>query len=247
MYKYDAKDGFKNLVKNIKKYFASSDVIMHEARNKLKIINYNNTKLVVKSFKIPNIINRIIYAYIRDGKAKKSFFNGIKLTKLNVVTPQPIGYIEFYKYGLLQKSFAISVFQPYDFLIREPLYNDKFLARITIIKCFVNFTYQLHQQNIYHKDYSAGNILVFKNNNTYSFSVVDINRIQFKKINLYLAMKNFNKLWANSNTLTIIAKEYAKISNYNEKKCLKIILAEDKKLKTFVENRRKWKKNILGK
>ena len=129
-------------------------------------------------------------------------------------------------------SFFISLYQPYDFLIREPLYEANFNDRENIIKQFVKFTYHLHQKNIFHKDYSAGNILVINNGKgVYKFSIVDINRMEFKHIDLSLAMENFNKLWANEPTLTIIAKEYALVSGFDEALCVKLIIKYDKKTK----------------
>ena len=109
------------------------------------------------------------------------------------------------------------------------------------------FTYNLHQNSVYHKDYSAGNTLVRKiDENTYEFSIVDINRMEFKKVDLNLAMQNFNKLWANESRLKLIAKQYAKVSKEDEKECIRIILDEDKKLKEFVLKRRKFKAFFKG-
>ncbi len=69
--------------------------------------------------------------------------------------------------------------------------NNNLKDREEIIKKFVAFTYNLHKNCVYHKDYSAGNILVFKNDkNEYDFSLVDINRMEFKAIDLELGLDN---------------------------------------------------------
>jgi len=233
---------YKSFLLDIKSYFEKNKNTIHKARNELKIINYNSIDTVVKAFKIPNIINQFAYSYIRGSKAKKSFKNGMKLIDLGVNTPRPIGYIEFYDYTLLKESFFVSEHQPYDFLIREPLYEADFKDRENIIKQFAIFTYSLHDKNIYHRDYSAGNTLVIDNQDgSYTFSIVDINRMEFKSIDLSLAMENFNKLWADEHTLNIIAKEYARVSGYDEKDCIDLIINHDKKLKEFVERRREIK------
>lgn len=236
------KEQFKDFILGIKSYFSSNSNTIHKARNELKIINYNSVDTVVKAFKIPNIINQFAYSYIRGSKAKKSYENGIKLVEFNVNTPAPIGYIEFYDYTLLKESFFVSEHQPYDFLIREPLYDENFKDRENIIKQFAVFTYSLHDKDIYHRDYSAGNTLVIDNKDgSYTFSIVDINRMEFMSIALSLAMENFNKLWADEPTLTIIAKEYARVSGYDEKDCIDLIINHDKKLKEFVKRRREIK------
>ncbi len=242
------KNSFEDFTLNIKSYFKQNTQTIHKARNVLKVIEHKSIDTVVKAFRVPNIVNQFAYAYIRGSKAKKSYENAMKLITLNVNTPEPISYIEFYQNTLLQESFFITLHQPYDFLIREPLYDADFKDRENIIKQFARFTYELHQKDIFHKDYSAGNTLVMdKGDGIYEFSIVDINRMEFKKIDINIAMENFNKLWANEQTLTIIANEYANISNYDEKECLSLIIKYDKDLKEFVEKRRNIKAIIKGK
>ena len=239
---------FTDFLKNIKEHFSNSDESIHKARNELKIIKHNKIDTVVKAFRVPNVVNQFAYAYLRGSKAKKSYKNAMKLIELGTKTPEPIGYIEFYKNSLLKESFFISLHQPYDFLIREPLYEADFKNRENIIKQFAEFTYGLHQKDIFHKDYSAGNTLVMpQENGSYNFSIVDINRMEFREIDLNLAMQNFNKLWADEATLVLIAKAYAKVAQINEDEAIELIVKHDKELKHFVERRRAIKAFFKGK
>lgn len=233
-------ESFLNFLLNIKDFFSKNSNTIHKARNELKVIFYENKEIVVKAFKVPNFINQIVYAYFRGSKAKKSYQNAIKLENLKINTPKPIGYIEFYKNFLFQESFFISEKLDYLFTIREPLRDLNFLDRDLILKKFVAFTYNLHINSVYHKDYSAGNILVFKNEkDEYDFSIVDINRMEFKTIDLKTGLDNFSKLWLDKNSLNLIAKEYAKLANVEEMKAIKILKERDRKLKIFVEFKRK--------
>ncbi|AXX92899.1 hypothetical protein CPU12_04000 [Malaciobacter molluscorum LMG 25693] len=240
--KYKLNSNYNNIKEfliNIKEFFEENSNTIHKARNELKVIEYKGIKTVVKAFKVPNIINQIAYAYFRDSKAKKSYENAVKLIELGINTPKPIGYIEFYHNFLFKKSFFISEKYNYEYTIREPLRHLDFKNREEIIKGFVKFTYNLHLNGVYHKDYSAGNILVSSKNNKYEFSVVDINRMQFKTIDLYTGLDNFAKLWLDENSLLLIAKEYAKLANVDENKAIDILKECDKKLKWFVEFKRK--------
>ena len=228
---------------NIKTYFSNNSNTIHKARNELKVIEYEGIKTVVKAFKIPNQLNQIVYAYFRDSKARKSYNNAMKLISLGINTPTPIGFIEFYKFGLFKESFFISEKLDYQFTIREPLRNMELPNRDEILKKFVAFTYDLHQKNVFHKDYSAGNILVVASKNDYKFSVVDINRMEFKPMNLEEGLDNFAKLWLDEDSLVLIAKEYARLSGTDEKEAISILRKCDTKLKSFVE----FKRNIRGK
>lgn len=233
---------FHNDLLNIKAIFASSTKSIHKARNELKIIEINNTKCVVKSFKVPHIINRIAYTFFRAGKAEKSYTNATKLIALNVNTPEPIGIIEFFSFGLLNESYFISLYEPYDFTIRE-VFHHKVTNVEEILKQFTQFSYSIHQKGVWHVDYSLGNILISqKKHNKYNFSLVDINRMQFKEILPEEGLKNFNKFWAKEkNDLIIIAKEYARLSNYNESTAVKIIENEANKLESATKLKRKLK------
>ncbi|MBE0514926.1 hypothetical protein [Sulfurimonas sp.] len=210
-----------DLLKNIQNYFSESNKSIHKARNEIKIIDFNGESLVVKSFKIPNILNKIVYTFFRDSKAKKSYENSIKIGSF---APKPIGFIEFKKFGLIDESYFVSENFKYDFTIREPLRDDNFENKKDIFKAFAKFTFELHENNICHLDYSLGNILIKKDGDSYLFKIVDINRMEFKKLTLAERLQNFSKLWAKNDDLTIIIKEYCRLISADEESSIKIAL-----------------------
>lgn len=162
---------FQSDLLNIQKIFNTTDATIHKARNELKIIELNGLKCVVKSFKVPHLINKFAYTFLREGKARKSFNNATKLTELGVNTPEPIGMIEFYTFGLLKESYFLSLYEPYDFTIRE-VFHHKVSQTNEILKQFAKFTYEIHQKGVWHVDYSLGNILISQNEEKYHFSLV---------------------------------------------------------------------------
>ena len=232
-------ENFKNFLLDIKSYFYANTQTIHKARNELKIIPYNNTDTVVKSFKTPHFLNRIVYTFFRDSKAKKSYEYSLKIGDF---TPDPIGYIEFYESSLLKESYFVSEEFKYDFTIREPLLDSTFENRDEVFKAFARFTHALHKAEILHQDYSPGNILIKKENETFVFKIVDINRMEFRPLELDERLKNFSKLWASDEALTTMLKEYAKVANEDEKRCVKDGLAYNTKHK----NRINMKKRLKG-
>ena len=225
---------------NIQNYFDANENTIHKARNILKTIEHKDKELVVKSFQVPNLLRRIIYTFFRDSKAKKSYEYALKIQPF---TPKPIGYVEFYQSSLLKRSFFVAEKFDYDFTIREPLLDSSFFEREKIFKAFAKFTYQLHERGILHKDYSPGNILVKRQNNSYLFQIVDINRMEFKTLSFYERMANFDKLWARNEDLEIIVKEYARVAKIDEKSAVKTALKASQKLK----KRKNFKKRLKGK
>jgi len=203
--KYDLK--FRDYLFDIEIFFTQNDTTIHKARNELKVIKFGGISSIVKSFKVPNIINKIAYTYFRDSKAKKSYLYSLKIAEF---TPSPIGYIEFFKNGLIDNSYFISEEFRYDFTIREPLLDKSFKDREEIFKAFARFTFELHNKEIFHNDYSPGNILIKKDKTGYIFKIVDINRMKFTILNAEKRAENFSKLWASEDELNIISDEYLK-------------------------------------
>ena len=228
----------KEFLLDIKEHFDQSDQTIHKARNELKIIPCKREQFVVKSFKIPNLVRRIIYTYFRDSKAKKSYENSIKIGDLS---PEPIGYIEFYTNNLLAESYFIAKKFEFDFTIKEPIVNKTFPDRENIFQEFAKFTYTLHEKNILHNDYSPGNILIKKDGGKYTFKIVDINRMKFKKLLLKERLKNFAKLWLPDEDMKIIAASYAKLMDANEEECINIAKEYSHRLKSRVNMKKRLK------
>ena len=197
-------------LKEIQRYFQMSDSVIHKARNELKIISYHDKQYVVKAFKIPHFINRFAYRFIRPSKAKRAYENALKI---NSFTPKPIGYIEFFRAGLLSESYFVSEHFAYDFTIREPIEDKSFPDRKAIFKAFGAFTYALHEADIYHKDYSPGNVLIQKRKEGYHFQVVDINRMTFLKLDAKTRMLNFAKQGLHEEDLKTVIDAYAALYN----------------------------------
>ncbi len=233
-------NNFKKFAENIKTYFSQSDDVITAQRNIIKVIEHEDTKVVVKSFKIPNFINQFAYRFVRDSKAKRSFLNAQKLTQLSINTPAPIAYIEFFN-PLLKESFYICELFDYDFEIRDVLKNSTFEDRDVIFEAFVKFSYDLHQKGVYHIDYSPGNVLVKKVEGTYHFSIVDVNRMKFLKFDDKLRFKNLSRFSATDKDTKKIAKEYAKVSGIDETFAIEQLFYFHKEHQKYLQNKKRLK------
>ncbi len=242
-YKYSLNDKylhFKDALLDVKRYFDASDESIHKARNELRISEIESEKVVIKAFKVPHLINQFAYAYLRDGKARKSYDNAIKLQALHVNTPTPIGLIEFYRFGLLKQSYFIAKYEAYDFTIREA-FHRKIEDYKEVIKAFALFTYDLHVKGVWHVDYSPGNILISRKNGSYHFSLVDINRMEFRDIGEYEGLENFAKFWAKEEDLKLLATSYAEVASLDVDKAIQRASDAAKKLQAKTELKRKLK------
>jgi tRNA A-37 threonylcarbamoyl transferase component Bud32 len=212
---------FGDFLLNIKQEFAANNNSIHKARNELKIIRHNDIDLVVKSFKVPNMLNKVIYSYIRDSKAKRSFVNAVKICSFGLKTPEPVGYIEYHKNGLIEESYFVSLMYENDFVMRKPLDDKELEGRNELLKSFAEFTFNLHEKNVYHLDYSAGNILVKKTDVSYDFAITDINRMNFRPLTQEEKLKSFQKLWIDEETLDLLMRHYASLAGWNPDESVK--------------------------
>jgi tRNA A-37 threonylcarbamoyl transferase component Bud32 len=211
--------------------FLQSGEVIYSGRNIIKTFDVERMKLNVKSFKKPLLINQIAYSTIRQSKAKRSYLYAFMLKKRGFHTPDPVSYMELKQYNLLKYSLYISVHEQFDGMMRE-LQHGEIKGQEELLKQFALYTAQLHEKQVLHLDYSSGNILYKKNENTYTFYLVDLNRMEFDKpINLDTACFNFRRLWGSDEMIGLIVKEYAKARNFNEATCLR---------KTFEYRKKFW-------
>ena len=235
----------KNFIEDIHKDFDNKGVSISKGRNEIKIFEHDGLRLNVKSFKIPHFINKIAYAYLRGSKAKHSFEYAMKIRTYGAGTPEPIACIELLKNSLFDRSYYVSIHHEYDFTIRDLIGFD-FPDKENILKQFAVFTYEkLHKNNIHHLDYSRGNILITQlENQQYDFSIVDINRMRFEKMDYMKGLKNFSQIWASEDELEIIAKQYAKSNNEDKKIAVKLLIQFDKDHKRKIIKKLAWKKKL---
>jgi hypothetical protein len=221
------------LIVDIEANFEQSQCVLQDARNKIKKVEFNNVSYVVKSFKKPNLFNSLMYSFLRKSKAKRSYEYSLKIAS---VVPQAIGYVEFYRTSLLTHSFFVSEWFDYDFTIRKVLLEQDLADRDQLFKSFAQFSFQLHQLGVLHKDYSPGNILIKKVAGEYQFKIIDINRMLFKELSLKERMKNFSMLWASDSDLAVIAEHYAKVSGDDVSECQQLSRyynQKNKRIKNF--------------
>jgi tRNA A-37 threonylcarbamoyl transferase component Bud32 len=208
----------KKLIDILKNFDSSGYIFIEGNRNKIKLFDYNELKINIKAFKIPNFFNKIVYKYFRESKAKRSFNYANALTEKGINTPRPIAFYEEFSWIGLEKSYYISEHLQYDLMFRDLVENDTYPDAENIIKQFTAFCYNLHQKGVEFLDHSPGNTLIKKiNDTTYSFYLVDLNRMNFlEEMSFESRMKNLSRLTSKKKMVEQIAMEYSKISGGNE-------------------------------
>lgn len=210
---------YKTQIENCITHFSSSgkDFVIGK-RNAIKLFELGNDMISIKSFKKPNIINKIVYRYFRKSKARRSFEFASKLMEMQIGTPQPVAFFEKHDIIGLNESYYACEHLENVFEFREIIENEAFENREFIIRKFTQFTFEMHEKGIEFLDHSPGNTLIRKNNDeNYSFFLVDLNRMQFHEtIDFKTRMKNLSKITPKKDMISVMSNEYAKLSNGNE-------------------------------
>ena len=216
------------VILDIKKNFSSTGESIKSGRNHLKIIDLDNKKFVIKSFKKPTAIKSYTYGNIYPSKAKRSFDYANILLSKGIYTPEPVAYIDYYKGLQFQESFYISEYYPYDYDL-SVLFTERGDNKIpfndseVLWTAFMKFTVELHNLEINHLDYTRRNVLITQQGSEYSFSIVDLNRIDFKSLSLRERMKSLSRITSDSDLVKMIATYYSASSDYDYDKCLHLL------------------------
>lgn len=196
--------GLKDLVFN----FHKTGEVLSSGRNQIKIFNLDDQKVNIKSFKIPNRINKIAYKFFRKSKAQRSFEYASKLLDKGIGTPLPLGYAEKSNSITFGSSYYLCSHLEYDLT-----YRDLTLEQEEILRSFTRFTFELHEKEIEFLDHSPGNTLINKVEGNYKFYLVDLNRMNFRELNFEERMLNFSRLTPKKEMVEVMADEYSKLMN----------------------------------
>lgn len=212
------------LLEMVNNFEEQGDLLTNGKRNKIKVFDLGEVKINIKSFKIPNHINKIAYSFLRKSKAERSFLYAQILLSRGILTPQPVGFMEQKHRGLINNSFYASENLNYDFSFREVNEQDDFPNREAALRAFTRFTYNLHENGVNFLDHSPGNTLIIQKENDYDFYLIDLNRMKFHKMNMEDRLKNFSRLTTKPEVMKIIAREYSILSDKPEEEIFQNIL-----------------------
>jgi RIO-like serine/threonine protein kinase len=209
-------------IEEIPAKFNSLGVTIHKARNIIHVDKAKNVRLVIKSYQGIYLFNRFVYANLLPSKAKRAFKYARLLIDKGFRIPEPVAYIECVDNLMMKESYFISTYTDYRPL-KDILDMPGDEAR-AVLSSLAKYTYQLHQNNIFHQDYSIGNILFKQDGDAYAFTLIDNNRMTFGAHSFDYRMKNLRRLDLPLTMLAYLCQHYAQVSGENELFALSALL-----------------------
>lgn len=218
---------FSHAVKNsrdilslIKNFSTSGQLFGNGQRNVIKLFDIEGVTVNIKSFKIPNIINKVAYRYFRKSKARRSYEYATILLEKGIGTPQPMAFLENFNLIGLQDSYYVSEHLDADLTYRELVEIPDYPDHDNILRQFTRFSFELHEKGIEFLDHSPGNTLIKKKEDgNYEFFLVDLNRMEFHDaMSFEMRMKNLCRLTPVKEMVAVMSNEYSKLYSESEEK-----------------------------
>lgn len=210
----------KEILSLFKNFHTTGELLGNGQRNKIKLFDIKGKTINIKSFKIPNLINKIAYKYFRKSKARRSFEFATILLQKGIGTPQPIAFLENFNFMGLKDSYYASEHLVTDLTYRELVEIPDYPDHENILRQFTRFSFNLHELGIEFLDHSPGNTLIKKNpEGNYDFFLVDLNRMEFhESMTFEMRMKNLRRLTPLKEMVEVMSNEYAKLYTESEQR-----------------------------
>ncbi|MGB3776146.1 MAG: lipopolysaccharide kinase InaA family protein [Leeuwenhoekiella sp.] len=212
-------------------------------RNTIKTFLFEGRQITIKSFKIPNLVNKIAYKFFRKSKAQRSYEYASKLLEMQVGTPKPIAYAENQQF-LFNRSFYACDLVACDLTYRDLVENSAYVENTEILRAFTQFTYSLHEKGIHFLDHSPGNTLIKINKDGYEFYLVDLNRMEFKPMDYNTRIGNFSRLTPKKSMVEVMATEYAHLADYDVQKTIDDMWRATEEFQNGFKRKKRLKKKL---
>lgn len=213
----------KEFVQNLPSLWdAGEGKVIYKGRNELREMECKGITMVVKEFRIPNLVNRLAYGVLRPSKARRSYEYAQMLLEHGIGTPEPVGYCTERNGILFGRSYYACLKSecPYTYV---HLMNGDYPNQERVLRAIARLTATIHELGWIHKDYSRGNILFKETPEKVKLEIIDLNRIRFQKVDMIKGCKNFERLPGNEEMLRIMADEYARARGFDADRCYEII------------------------
>ncbi len=184
-------------------------------RNKIKLFPLDGKQINIKSFKIPNAVNKGAYRFLRKSKAQRSFEYAHHLLSAGIGTPYPVAFAEEKTALLFKRSYYVSEHLECDLTYRTLVQDPEYPQWEEILRAFTRFSYSLHEKQVEFLDHSPGNTLIQIDKKGFEFFLVDLNRMNFRELDFDARMKNLSRLTPKKEMVEIMAEEYAKLYGRN--------------------------------
>ncbi len=238
--KYNFLESF---VRSVPEIFRNEGECIYKGRNEVKVFEVDGIRVNIKSFRIPHMVNRLVYSSVRKSKAARSYVYALRCLASGVLTPEPIAYMETYTCGWIGRSYYLSIHKA-DMRSMNYIYAVPDEETKPLLEAYARFTAFVHRQGIYHKDYSPGNVLFDESpQQRYRFSMIDLNRIDFGPVSPEKGCHAFERTNLHDDQIDWVARVYAEERGMDPELCKNLIKSyHDAFWRSFLKRHPEWER-----
>lgn len=206
-----------DFIKQLPRLFDQEGECLYDSRNKVKRYRVNEKELVVKKYKRPNLIQRVVYTYFKKSKPERAYLFAGMLRERGFDTPHEVAYIEQKRNGLFLDGYFVSLncdYPPLSGLLRKKEFDKRPANELAA------YMVELHKKGVLHGDLNLTNILYHTDSEgKYRFTLIDTNRSKFKAANREECLENLKRLTHSKMLLRYLVTQYATIRGWNPQEC----------------------------
>ena len=186
---------------------------IYRGRNVLYHLEIPEGDYTVKHFGHLARARQLYYGWTDTGKARRSYLHALQLQSLEILTPEPIGYIERYdRLGGLTDSYYITRYLEVTGSSLQAQAREGGVEP-SLTRDLARFLADLHTSGVVHEDLSPGNLpyIYHPESDSYSFALVDLNRMHFtaSALDEATSIGNMDRLFAHPRATEALARAYA--------------------------------------
>ena len=232
-----------DFIHRIPTLFATEGEMLYDKRNKIKRFKVNGESLIVKKFKHPHLIQRIVYTFFKKSKAERAYLYAGIFRQHGFETPHEIAFIEMKEQGLFSDSYFIST-ESCDAPLLPVLNKDDF--EHPLADALARLLMELHQKGIMHGDINLNNVLYRQEEDKYRFTLIDTNRSTFiAHPTMKTCMDNLKRLTHNRDLMEYVIRQYAMLQEWPADECVALALQTLSQFEAKVRRKRKFQ-SLIG-
>lgn len=223
--------------------FAREGEVLYAGRNTVKRYRLGAETLVVKRFKRPNAIQRVVYTFFKPSKAERAYRYAAQMRALGIDTPHEAAYLELHHGGLLSDAYFVSA-ECCDPEIRDTLNAPD--CPEALIHSLAQFLVEVHRRGVMHGDLNLTNILFRPTENGgYHFTLIDTNRSHFlTDPTQQQCLYNLRTLTHNRELLRRLILAYCDLREWNPNACIYEVFRQLDAMERRRRLKRKWQRAL---
>lgn len=159
--------------------------VFRDSRNKVWNVKTKLGTLTVKLNRAKGL-KKLSYRFM-ESKGKRHWNNAVNMLRLGVSTPQPVAYFERHYNSGIEQNYYITEFLEGAFSARDVFtsinngeadFNG--IAHDHLLKVIAEFTCDMHNHGVLHRDLSSGNLLLVQEEEGIKPYLIDIGRARVK-------------------------------------------------------------------